>query len=156
ELCVKGPQVMRGYWEKPEETAIAIRNGWFHTGDIAVMDPGGYFRIVDRLKDMIIVSGFNVFPNEIEGVLALHPGVLECAVIGVPDERAGEAVKAFVVRKDPALTEADLMEYCREHLAGYKKPKTIEFRDDLPRSNIGKILRRALRDSPGTAAARSG
>jgi long-chain acyl-CoA synthetase len=117
------------------------------------MDERGHTRIVDRKKDMIIVSGFNVFPNEIEGVLALHPGVLECAVIGVPDERAGEAVKAFVVRKDPALTEADLMEYCREHLAGYKKPKTIEF---LPRSNIGKILRRALRDSPGTAAARSG
>ena len=157
EIAIRGPQVMAGYWQRPDETAkVMTPDGYFKSGDIGIMDERGHTRIVDRKKDMIIVSGFNVFPNEIEGVLALHPGVLECAVIGVPDERAGEAVKAFVVRKDPALTEAELMEYCRQHLAGYKKPKTIEFRDDLPRSNIGKILRRALRDSPGTAAARSG
>jgi long-chain acyl-CoA synthetase len=148
---------MAGYWQRPDETAkVMTPDGYFKSGDIGIMDERGHTRIVDRKKDMIIVSGFNVFPNEIEAVLALHPGVLECAVIGVPDERTGEAVKAFVVRKDPALTEADLMEYCRQHLTGYKKPKTIEFRDDLPRSNIGKILRRALRDSPATAAVRSG
>ena len=156
EIAIRGPQVMAGYWQRPDETAkVMTPDGYFKSGDIGIMDERGHTRIVDRKKDMIIVSGFNVFPNEIEGVLALHPGVLECAVIGVPDERAGEAVKAFVVRKDPALTEADLMEYCREHLTGYKKPKTIEFRDDLPRSNIGKILRRALRDSPATEAMKS-
>ena len=148
---------MAGYWQRPDETAkVMTSDGFFKSGDIGIMDERGHTRIVDRKKDMIIVSGFNVFPNEIEGVLALHPGVLECAVIGVPDERAGEAVKAFVVRKDPALTEADLVEYCRQHLAGYKKPKTIEFRDDLPRSNIGKILRRALREPSATEAARRG
>jgi long-chain acyl-CoA synthetase len=157
EIAIRGPQVMAGYWQRPEETAkVMTPDGYFKSGDIGIMDERGHTRIVDRKKDMIIVSGFNVFPNEIEAVLALHPGVLECAVIGVPDERTGEAVKAFIVRKDPALTEADLMEYCRQHLTGYKKPKIIEFRDDLPRSNIGKILRRALRDSPATAVARSG
>ena len=147
EIAIRGPQVMAGYWQRPDETAkVMTPDGYFKSGDIGIMDERGHTRIVDRKKDMIIVSGFNVFPNEIEGVLALHPGVLECAVIGVPDERAGEAVKAFVVRKDPALTEADLMEYCRQHLTGYKKPKYIEFRAELPRSNIGKILRRALRE----------
>jgi len=157
EIAIRGPQVMAGYWQRPDETAkVMTPDGFFKSGDIGIMDERGHTRIVDRKKDMIIVSGFNVFPNEIEGVLALHPGVLECAVIGVPDERAGEAVKAFVVRKDPALTEADLMEYCRQHLTGYKKPKYIEFRAELPRSNIGKILRRALRDSPGAESARSG
>jgi len=157
EIAIRGPQVMAGYWQRPDETAkVMTPDGYFKSGDIGIMDERGHTRIVDRKKDMIIVSGFNVFPNEIEGVLALHPGVLECAVIGVPDERAGEAVKAFVVRKDPALTEADLMEYCRQHLTGYKKPKYIEFRAELPRSNIGKILRRALRDSPGAESARSG
>jgi long-chain acyl-CoA synthetase len=130
-------------------------DGFFKSGDIGVMDERGYTRIVDRKKDMIIVSGFNVFPNEIEAVLTSHPGVLECAVIGVPDERTGEAVKAFVVRKDPALTEAELMEFCRQNLTGYKKPKDIEFRTELPKSNIGKILRRALRESLVTEAAKS-
>ena len=132
EIAIRGPQVMAGYWQRPDETAkVMTPDGFFKSGDIGIMDERGHTRIVDRKKDMIIVSGFNVFPNEIEAVLALHPGVLECAVIGVPDERAGEAVKAFVVRKDPALTEADLMEYCRQHLTGYKKPKYIEFRDEL-------------------------
>jgi long-chain acyl-CoA synthetase len=156
EIAIRGPQVMAGYWQRPDETAkVMTPDGYFKSGDIGIMDERGHTRIVDRKKDMIIVSGFNVFPNEIEGVLAMHPGVLECAVIGVPDERAGEAVKAFVVRKDPALTEADLMEYCRQHLTGYKKPKYVEFRDELPRSNIGKILRRALREPSATEAARS-
>jgi long-chain acyl-CoA synthetase len=130
-------------------------DGFFKSGDIGIMDERGYTRIVDRKKDMIIVSGFNVFPNEIEAIVSLHPGVLECAAVGVPDERAGEAVKLFVVRKDPALTDADLMDYCRQQLTGYKRPKYIEFRDELPKSNIGKILRRALRDSPATEAMKS-
>jgi long-chain acyl-CoA synthetase len=156
EIAIRGPQVMAGYWQRPDETAkVMTPDGFFKSGDIGIMDERGHTRIVDRKKDMIIVSGFNVFPNEIEGVLAMHPGVLECAVIGVPDEKAGEAVKAFVVRKDPALTEAELAEYCRQHLTGYKKPKYIEFRDELPRSNIGKILRRALREPSATEAARS-
>jgi len=156
ELCVRGPQVMKGYWNRPEESAhVFTADGWLRTGDMGVMDDRGSIRITDRKKDMIVVSGFKVFPNEIEGVLAMHPGVLECAVIGVPDEKAGEAVKAFVVRKDPALTEADLAQYCRQHLTGYKKPKYIEFRNELPRSNIGKILRRALREPSATEAARS-
>ena len=156
EIAIRGPQVMAGYWQRPEETAkVMTPDGYFKSGDIGIMDEHGHTRIVDRKKDMIIVSGFNVYPNEIEAVLALHPGVLECAVVGVPDERAGEAVKAFVVRKDPTLTAADLMEYCRQHLAGYKKPKYIEFREELPHSNIGKILRRALRDSGASEAAKS-
>ena len=148
EIAIRGPQVMAGYWQRPDETAkVMTPDGFFKSGDIGIMDENGYTRIVDRKKDMIIVSGFNVYPNEIEGVVAMHPGVLECAAVGVVDERAGEAVKLFVVRKDPALTEADLMEYCRQQLTGYKKPKYIEFRDELPKTNVGKILRRELRDS---------
>jgi len=130
-------------------------DGFFKSGDIGIMDERGHIRIVDRKKDMIIVSGFNVYPNELESVVATHPGVLECAVIGVPDERSGEAVKLFVVRKDPALTEAELAEYCEKQLTGYKRPKYLEFRSELPKSNVGKILRRALRETPATEAARS-
>jgi len=147
ELCVRGPQVMRGYWNRPEETARAIdAQGFFATGDVGVIDEKGYVRLVDRKKDMIIVSGFNVYPNEVEGVVAMHPGVLECAVIGVPDERSGEAPKLFVVKKDPTLTEADIRKHCEANLTGYKRPKFIEFRKELPKTNVGKILRRALRD----------
>ncbi len=146
EIAIRGPQVMAGYWNRPDETAkVMTPDGFFKSGDIGVMDERGYIRIVDRKKDMIIVSGFNVYPNEIEGVIASHPGVVECAAIGVPDERAGEAVKVFVVRKDPALTEEALAEFCKQNLTGYKKPKYIVFRDDLPKSNVGKILRRELR-----------
>jgi len=134
--------------QRPDETAkVMTPDGFFKSGDIGIMDERGYTKIVDRKKDMVIVSGFNVYPNEVEGVVATHPGVLECAVVGVPDDKSGEAVKVFVVRKDPALTEAELMEYCKQNLTGYKKPKYIEFRDDLPKSNVGKILRRELRDS---------
>jgi long-chain acyl-CoA synthetase len=122
-------------------------DGFFKSGDIGIMDERGYTKIVDRKKDMIIVSGFNVYPNEIEGVIAMHPGVTECAAVGVPDDKSGEAVKVFVVRKDPALTEATLMEFCKQNLTGYKKPKYIEFRDELPKTNVGKILRRELRDA---------
>ena len=147
ELCVKGPQIMRGYWNKPDETRQSFTgDGYLKTGDIAVVDACGYFRIVDRKKDMILVSGFNVFPNEIENVVAMHPGVLECACIGVPDDKTGEAVKVFVVRKDPALTADALREHCRQNLTGYKVPRAIEFRDALPKSNVGKILRKELRD----------
>jgi len=147
---------MAGYWQRPDETAkVMTPDGFFKSGDIGIMDERGYTKIVDRKKDMIIVSGFNVYPNEIEAVVASHPGVLECAAIGVADERAGEAVKVFVVRKDPALTEADVMEYCKQQLTGYKKPKYIEFRDDLPKSNVGKILRRELRDLKPQAQAKS-
>ncbi len=126
-------------------------DGFFRTGDIGIMDAEGYTKIVDRKKDMILVSGFNVYPNEVEGVVAMHPGVLECAAIGVPDEHAGEAVKLFVVKKDAALTEKDLSEFCKEHLTGYKKPKYIEFRSDLPKTNVGKILRRELREQKRAA-----
>jgi long-chain acyl-CoA synthetase len=142
---------MLGYWNRPEETALGIRNGWFHTGDVAVMDPDGYFRIVDRLKEMILVSGFNVYPNEIEQVVATHPGVLECAVIGVADEHSGEVPKVYVVRKDPQLTEQDVLEHCRKELTGYKRPKYVEFRSELPKTNVGKILRRALREEKKAA-----
>jgi long-chain acyl-CoA synthetase len=121
-------------------------DGAFRTGDIGVMDMAGYVRIVDRKKDMILVSGFNVYPNEVEGVVAMHPGVLECAAVGVPDEHSGEAVKLFVVKKDPALSEADLMQHCRDNLTGYKRPKYVVFRSELPKTNVGKILRRVLRD----------
>jgi long-chain acyl-CoA synthetase len=149
ELCVKGPQVMQGYWQRPEETANVIdADGWLHTGDIAKMDDKGFFYIVDRKKDMILVSGFNVFPNEIEDVVAAMPGVLEVAAVGVPDEKSGEAVKLVVVKKDPALCAEDIKAYCREYLTGYKQPKIIEFRTELPKTNVGKILRRELRDSP--------
>ena len=146
ELCVKGPQVMRGYWNKPEENAKSFTpDGYLRTGDIAVMDGKGYFKIVDRKKDMILVSGFNVYPNEIENVVALHPGVMEVACIGVPDDKSGEAVKVFVVKKDPALTVEALREHCKQNLTGYKVPKLIEFRESLPKSPVGKILRRELR-----------
>jgi long-chain acyl-CoA synthetase len=147
EIAIRGPQVMAGYWNRPDETAkVMTPDGFFRTGDIGVMDERGYTKIVDRKKDMILVSGFNVYPNEVEGVVAMHPGVLECAAVGVPDEHSGEAVKLFVVKKDPALTERDLMDFCKDQLTGYKKPKYIEFRTDLPKTNVGKILRRELRD----------
>lgn len=152
EIGIRGPQVMAGYWQKPEETAkVMTSDGFFRTGDIGILDAEGYTKIVDRKKDMILVSGFNVYPNEVEGVVAMHPGVLECAAIGVPDEHAGEAVKLFVVKKDAALTEKELSEFCKEHLTGYKKPKYIEFRSDLPKTNVGKILRRELRDEKKAA-----
>ena len=146
EICIRGPQVMAGYWNRPEDTAQAIGpDGFFKTGDIGVMDAEGFTRIVDRKKDMILVSGFNVYPTEIEQVVNLHPGVLECAAIGVPDQHSGEAVKLFVIKKDPALAEEDLATYCHKQLTGYKRPKYIEFRDELPKTNVGKILRRELR-----------
>jgi long-chain acyl-CoA synthetase len=147
EIGVRGPQVMAGYWQRDDETAkVMTADGFLKTGDIGIMDEQGYTRIVDRKKDMILVSGFNVYPNEIEGVVAAHPGVLEVACVGVPDEHSGEAVKLFVVRKDPNLTAQELAEFCREQLTGYKRPKHIEFRDSLPKTNVGKILRRELRD----------
>ena len=155
ELCIKGPQVMKGYWQRPEETAkVLTADGWLHTGDIAKMDEKGYFYIVDRKKDMILVSGFNVYPNEIEDVVAQCPGVLEVAAVGVPDEKSGEAVKIVVVKKDPGLTAEKLKEHCRANLTGYKLPKHLEFRDALPKTNVGKILRRELREpaAPKTAA----
>jgi long-chain acyl-CoA synthetase len=145
EIAARGPQVMKGYWQRPEETAQVMAGEWFLTGDIGVMDADGYVTIVDRKKDMVVVSGFNVYPNEVEDCLAAHPGVLEAAVIGVPDEGTGEAVKAFVVARDPGLTEADLRAYAREHLTAYKVPKSVVFREDLPKSNVGKILRKDLR-----------
>lgn len=149
ELCVKGPQVTRGYWNRPDDSARAFTpDGFLRTGDIAVIDEKGFVSIVDRKKDMILVSGFNVYPNEVEDVVASHPGVIEVAAVGVPDERSGEAVKIFVVRKDPALTEAALIAYCHENLTGYKVPHRVEFRDELPKSNVGKILRRELREGP--------
>jgi long-chain acyl-CoA synthetase len=154
EICIKGPQVMAGYWNRPDETAKVIDSrGWLATGDIGVMDEQGFVRIVDRKKDMILVSGFNVYPNEVEAVVAMHPGVLECAAIGVPDTKSGEAVKLFVVKKDPALTVESVIAHCREQLTGYKCPREIEFRADLPKSNVGKILRRELRDEPKSKAA---
>jgi len=146
EICIRGPQVMAGYWRRPDETAkVMTADGFFRSGDIGVMDERGYVRIVDRKKDMILVSGFNVYPTEIEQVVSLHPGVLECAAVGIADERSGEAVKLFVIRRDPALVEEDIAAYCRENFTAYKRPKTIEFRDELPKSNVGKILRRELR-----------
>jgi long-chain acyl-CoA synthetase len=146
EICIRGPQVMAGYWNRADETAkVMSTDGYFKSGDIGVMDERGYIRIVDRKKDMILVSGFNVYPNEIEQVVGLHPGVLECAAVGVPDDKSGEAVKLFVVKSDPTLSEDDLASYCRENFTAYKRPKYIEFRDELPKSNVGKILRRELR-----------
>jgi long-chain acyl-CoA synthetase len=146
--------VMAGYWNRPDETAkVMTPDGFFKSGDVGIMDERGYIRIVDRKKDMILVSGFNVYPNEIESVIATHPGVVECAAVGVPDEKSGEAVKVFVVRKDPALTAEQLMEFCRQNLTAYKKPKYIEFRDELPKTNVGKILRRELRDAAAPAKA---
>ena len=146
EINIKGPQVMQGYYNRPEETENVLKDGWLRTGDVAVMDEDGYFRIVDRIKDMILVSGFNVYPNEVEDMIASHPKVLEVAAIGVPDEKSNEAVKVFIVKKDPSLTPLEVKEFCAEKLTGYKKPKHIEFRDELPKTNVGKILRRALRE----------
>jgi len=147
ELCIRGPQVMKGYWQRPDETAKTIDgHGWLHTGDVATIDEHGFVKIVDRLKDMIIVSGFNVYPNEIESVVVELPGVLEAGAIGVPDERSGEAVKVVIVRKDPAVTEAMVKAHCKERLTGYKRPKLVQFVDELPKTNVGKILRRELRD----------
>ena len=148
EIAIRGPQVMVGYWQRPEETKqVMTADGFFKSGDIGFMDEKGYVTIVDRKKDMVLVSGFNVYPNEVEGVVAMHPGVLECAVVGVPDANTGEAVKLFVVRRDPELSKEALMAYCHDELTGYKRPKIIEFRDQLPKTNVGKILRRELRDS---------
>ena len=147
EICIRGPQVMRGYWARPKETSSILSNdGWLHTGDIGFMDNNGFIQIVDRKKDMVLVSGFNVFPNEVEDVIASHPGVLEVGVIGKPDEHSGEVVMAIVVKKDPSLTEEALRDYCRESLTSYKGPKSIVFTDELPKTNVGKILRRELRD----------
>jgi long-chain acyl-CoA synthetase len=148
EICIRGPQVMAGYWNRPDETAnVMYPDGFFKSGDIGVMDEGGYIRIVDRKKDMILVSGFNVYPTEIEQVVNMHPGVLECAAVGIPDARSGETVKLYVVKQDPALAEEDLSAFCSEQLTAYKRPKYIEFRDELPKSNVGKILRRELRSA---------
>jgi long-chain acyl-CoA synthetase len=154
EICARGPQVMAGYWNRPDETAkVMTADGYFRTGDIGVMSADGTTKIVDRKKDMILVSGFNVYPNEIEEVIASHPGVLECAVIGVQDAKSGEAVKAFVVKKDPSLTAEDVIKFCATQLTGYKVPKQIEFRTALPKTNVGKILRRELREETKAAAA---
>jgi long-chain acyl-CoA synthetase len=153
ELCVKGPQVMAGYWQRPDETAKVIdADGWLHTGDMAKMDEKGFFYIVDRKKDMILVSGFNVYPNEIEDVVAMMPGVLEVAAVGVPDEKSGEAVKVVIVRRDPSLTAEQVKAFCRENLTPYKHPRYVEFRTELPKSNVGKILRRELRESAKAVA----
>ncbi len=147
ELCVQGPQVMKGYWQREEATAEVIdSDGWLHTGDVAIMDEKGFFTIVDRLKDMILVSGFNVYPNEIEDVLAMHPGVLEVGAVGIPDERSGEAVKVVIVKSDPNLTAEEIKAFCKDKLTGYKRPRIIQFIDELPKTNVGKILRRELRD----------
>ncbi len=146
ELCVKGPQVMQGYYNRPEETAKVIIDGWLHTGDIAVMDKDGFFKIVDRQKDMILVSGFNVYPNEVEDIIARHPKVLEVAAIGVPNEHSGEVVKVFVVKKDSSLTEKEVIDFAKESLTNYKIPKHVQFVNELPKTNVGKVLRRALRD----------
>lgn len=155
EVCIRGPQVMLGYWQKPEETrAVMTQDGYFRTGDIGIMDSAGYTRIVDRKKDMISVSGFKVYPNEVEAVLSSHPGVLECAVVGIPDGHSGESVKAFVVRRDASLTEEELLQWCQDKLTGYKRPRHVEFRNELPKTNVGKILRRELRpEEPKQAAA---
>jgi long-chain acyl-CoA synthetase len=152
EIAIRGPQVMAGYWNRPDETAkVMTPDDFFKSGDIGIMDERGYVKIIDRKKDMILVSGFNVYPNEIEGVVAGHPGVLECACVGVPDANSGEAVKLFVVRKDPSLTAEQLLDYCKGQFTGYKRPKYIEFRDELPKTNVGKILRRELRDEKKVA-----
>ena len=148
EICIRGPQVMRGYWQRQEETDKVIRDGWLLTGDVGNMDTRGFVTITDRKKDMILVSGFNVYPNEIEGVVQMHPGVLECASVGIPDEKSGEAVKVVIVKKDPNLTKEDVIEHCKKHLTGYKMPRVVEFRTELPKTPVGKILRRELRDKP--------
>jgi long-chain acyl-CoA synthetase len=150
EICVRGPQVMKAYWNRPDETAkVFTADGWLRTGDMGLMDERGFFKITDRKKDMIIVSGFKVFPNEVEDVVAMHPGVLEVAAVGEPDDKSGEVVRIVVVPRDPAPTEADLLDHCRRHLTGYKVPRSVEFRTEpLPKTNIGKILRRELRRAP--------
>ncbi len=148
EICIRGPQVMKGYWNNPSETAKVMQDGWLKTGDVGHIDGNGYFTITDRKKDMILVSGFNVYPNEIESVVAAHPGVLECGVVGVPDEKSGEAVKVVIVRKDPELTKDAVIAHCKTQLTGYKMPRHVEFRDTLPKTPIGKVLRRELRDVP--------
>jgi long-chain acyl-CoA synthetase len=145
ELSVRGPQVMRGYWNRPEETAQVLRDGWLFTGDVAEMDADGFLRIVDRKKDMILVSGFYVYPNEVEEVVVSHPDVLEVGAVGVPDEKSGEVVKVVVVKRRPELTAEEVIDFCRERLAGYKVPKHVEFRSELPKTSVGKVLRRALR-----------
>jgi len=148
EICIRGPQVMAGYWQRPEETAkVMTPDGYFKSGDVGLMNARGYVKLVDRKKDMILVSGFNVYPNEVEDVVAKLPGVFEVAAVGVPDQHSGEAVKLYIVKKDPALTDKEVFDYCKTQLTGYKRPKVIEFRNDLPKSNVGKILRRELRDS---------
>ena len=153
EICARGPQVMAGYWHRPDETALAMSgDGFFHTGDIGIMDDAGRVRIVDRKKDMISVSGFKVFPNDVEEVAMSQGGLLECAVIGVPDEHSGELPKLFAVKKDPALTSEQLHDFLRTRLASYKVPRQIEFRSELPKTNVGKILRRVLREDTGSAA----
>ena len=155
EICIRGPQVMAGYYNRPEETAkVMTQDGFFKTGDLGFMNEQGYSKIVDRKKDMILVSGFNVYPNELEDVISQNGKVLECAAIGIPDEKSGEVVKVFVVKKDESLTQEELMKYCRENLTSYKIPKFIEFRKDLPKSNVGKILRKDLRTET-TASAKS-
>jgi long-chain acyl-CoA synthetase len=146
ELWVKGPQVMKGYWRNPEETEKVLHDGWFATGDIAVVNEEGYVKLVDRKKDMVIISGFNVYPNEVEDVLSFHPDIVECAVIGVESEQTGEALKAFIVSKNPNLSKQDVIKFARKNLTGYKIPKLIEFRKELPKSNVGKILRRVLKE----------
>ena len=147
ELCVRGPQVMKGYWQREEATAETIsEDGWLKTGDVGVRMPDGFLKIVDRIKDMILVSGFNVYPNELEDALSEHPKVVECAAVGVADDKSGEAVKMFVVRSDDSVTEDVVKAFCKERLTGYKVPKSVEFRDELPKTNVGKILRRSLRD----------
>ena len=150
ELCVHGPQVMKGYWNMPEETAKVFQDGWLKTGDLGHLEANGSVTITDRKKDMIVVSGFKVFPNEIENVVASHPGVLECGAVGVPDDKTGEAVKVVIVRKDPGLTKEAVFLHCKSRLTGYKRPRHVEYRDALPKSPIGKVLRRELRDSPKT------
>jgi long-chain acyl-CoA synthetase len=148
EIAIKGPQVMAGYWQRPDETAkVMTSDGYFKSGDIGVVDERGFFKIVDRKKDMILVSGFNVYPNEIEDVVAQIPGVLECAAVGIADDKTGEAVKLVIVKKNPDLTDAQVREFCRANLTGYKQPRVVEFRTELPKTPVGKILRRELRDN---------
>jgi len=146
EIVIKGPQVMKGYYKRPDETANSIKDGWLFTGDIGYMEPDGYFRIVDRKKDMILVSGFNVYPNDVEEVVAAHPKVMEVAAVGIPNEKSGEVVKLYITKKDKSLTESEVIAYCRENMTNYKVPKVVEFIDEMPKTNVGKILRRALRD----------
>ena len=149
EIAIKGPQVMAGYWQRPDETARSMTaDGYFKSGDIGIRDAHGFFKIIDRKKDMILVSGFNVYPNDIEETVSLCPGVLECAAVGVPDEKTGEAVKLVIVKKDSTLTEMAVREYCKVNMTGYKQPKVVEFKKELPKTAVGKILRRELRDAP--------